>query len=434
MLPQSNSSDGAFPPAISYWEVPVETVGHRAHVTVIGAGIVGLASAAALCRAGCDVTVVDAAPGPGRGASAGNGCQLSYGYVAPLAQPDLLAELPRLLLAAGAPLKIRPRFELAQWRWMLEFLGACRRPVARHSTLALLALGAVSRYETECWMADTDAAALSFGRHGKLVLLPTPQALKAARRQLELQAGRGPAQRVVSEAECMTLEPALGAFRGRVAGAVYTAGECVVDSFALCLDLERKLRQRGVVFEYGVRVTGFETRNGRIAAILADAGRRPVDNVLLASGSGCAALGRMLGVRLPVAPLKGYSITAQIRRSQAAPIISITDAARKIVYARLGNRLRAAGMAELAGEDHRLNPQRVAQLVESMCEAFGAGVDRDSIEPWTGLRPATPTSVPLIARSSKSPNLFFNVGHGALGLTLAFGSARRLADLICAGK
>lgn len=413
-----------------YWEVPVTPNGKRAHVTVVGAGIVGLASAAALVRAGSTVTVLDAAPAAGQGASAGNGCQLSYGYVAPLAQPRLLAQLPRLLFATGAPLQIRPRLDPAQWRWMLDFLTACRSTVAQRSTVELLALGQLSRYETECWMAGTDAAALSFGRNGKLVLLPTSKALDTARRQMEMQACLGPVQREVSEAECLALEPALSAFRGKLAGAIYTAGECVVDSLALCRDLERQLRQRGAAFEYGLRVTGFETSNGRITELLTDAGRRAVEDVVLANGSGCVALAKMLGVRLPVAPLKGYSITTQIRHQQAAPTVSITDAARKVVYARLGNRLRVAGMAELRGEDHRLDLRRVAQLTESTHAAFGAAVDLDSVEPWTGLRPATPSSVPLIARSSMLQNLFFNVGHGALGLTLAFGSARRLTDLM----
>jgi len=405
-----------------------------AHVTVIGAGIIGLASAAALVRAGRTVTVIDAAAGPGLGASAGNGCQLSYGYVTPLAQPGLLAELPRLMLAAQAPLKVRPRFDPAQWRWMLAFLAACRAPVAARATAALLTLGRLSRDETERWLAEANADALCFGRHGKLVLLPTAKALDAARRQMDLQAGLGPAQRVVNPDECLALEPALRAFRGRLAGAVYTADECVVDSLALCRDIAQRLRGLGVRFDYGVRVTGVRTGSGRVTELQTSAGRRPVQDLVLANGAGCAALGWTLGLRLPVAPLKGYSITARVRDPQGAPTMSITDAAAKVVYARVGDRLRVAGIAELRGDDARVDPRRIAQLVAGTRQAFGDAVDLDEVEPWTGMRPATPTSVPLIARSDQFSNLYLNVGHGALGLTLAFGSARRLADRVCAQR
>ncbi len=412
-----------------YWEGRA-SAGTGPHVTVIGAGIIGLTSAAALRRAGRMVTVVDAGAGVANGASRGNGCQLSYGYVAPLAQPRLFAELPKLLFSPGAPLQIRPSLDPAQWRWMIEFLAACRTSIARRSTVALLGLAHESRVETERWMCGSDAAALDFGQPGKLVLLPTSGALENARRQMKAQSRFGPAQRLVTEAECMAIEPALSRFRGRIAGAIYTPSECVVDSLALCRDLEQQLRRQGVAFNLGVRVTALAQRGGRVTQLQTTAGPRPVEDIVLATGSTSAALARTVGFRLPVVPLKGYSITVPVRIPHAAPAVSITDAAQKVVYARLGNRLRVAGMAELRGDDHRLDPRRIAQLIEHTRRAFGDAVDLDASEPWTGMRPVTPSSIPLIERAPEQGNLFVNVGQGALGLTLAFGSALRLANLM----
>lgn len=414
----------------AYWRSlgrPVAT--RRRHTTVVGAGIVGLAAAAALTRSGRSVTVIDASEAVGQGTSLANGCQLSYGYVAPLAQPGLIPELPSLLLTKGAPLKIVPRFDPAQWRWMLQFLMACTPGKARKGSLELLALGKLSREETDLWMHDANREALHFCRSGKLVVLPSAASLAKAVAQMKLQEGLGPRQQAVSEAECLRLEPALQRFAGRIAGAIYTASECAVDSLELCRDLEQRLRERGCVFELGAKVQGFRQRQGRVTHLLTDRGEREVDELVLATGVQSAPLARQLGFNAPVYPLKGYSITARIVDSAAVPRVSVTDAAKKVVYARIGDRLRIAGVAEIRGHDYQVSAIRIEELVRHTREAFGSAVDVDAASSWTGLRPATPTSVPIIGASPLS-NVFLNIGHGALGLTLAFGSARRLTELM----
>jgi len=414
-------------PADGYWSAERRARSPQpGHVTVIGAGIVGLATAAALRREGHEVTVIDAAAQVGRGTSFGNGCQLSYGYVAPLAQPSLLPELPRLLLARNAPLRIVPRLEPAQWRWMAQFLLACRHSRAQQSSLELLALGHLSRQETDLWLRGCDREQLRFSQTGKLVLLPTALALAKAEAQLRFQAKHGPLQRSVSAAQALEIEPALARFAGRIAGAIHTPSECAIDSHALCLDMERELRARGVEFRLGTRVTGFERSGRRVTHLVADGQALAVDRLVLATGPATAAVGRMLGLSLPVYPLKGYSITARIVDPDGVPKVSITDGARKVVYARIGNQLRVAGVAEIRGYDSSIQAGRVAELVAHTREAFGTAVDLDSVSEWSGLRPATPTSVPIIG-AAPLDNVFLNVGHGALGLTLAFGSAAMLA-------
>ncbi len=414
-----------------YWDA--DRAARTGHVTVIGAGIIGLTSAAALVRSGRTVTVLDAAARVGQGTSLANGCQLSYAYVAPLAQPAVLAELPRLLFARAAPLKIVPRWDPTQWRWLLGFLAACRASQAREGSLALLALASLSRADTDAWLRGTDRAALGFSDHGKLVLMPSAHALAGARRQMAMQAAVGPAQRAVSADECLDLEPALRGLRHRIAGAIYTPSDCAIDSAALCGDLQARLRARGVQFELGTRVTGFQRRGERLVRLETTRGARDVESVVLATGADCAAMTRQLGFRVHVYPLKGYSLTVPIRDPGAVPRVSVTDAARKVVYARIGQHLRVAGMAEIRGHDHRLESRRVEALKALTRDAFGDAVDVDAALPWTGLRPATPSSVPII-RQSPVRNLFLNVGHGALGLTLAFGAARRLVDVLDATR
>ncbi|WP_325340508.1 D-amino acid dehydrogenase [Xylophilus sp.] len=424
------SPTGAAPSAKRYWTAgPQHPPGRFGHVTVIGAGIVGLTTAAALRRSGRSVTVLDAASDVGRGTSFGNGCQLSYGYVAPLAQPGLLAELPQLLFARSAPLKIVPRASIAQWRWMLQFLLACRASRAHAGSLALLALGALSRQETDLWLADADTEALSFSRHGKLVLLPTDAALHKARAQLALQAPCGPLQTAVSEVECLRIEPALARLRGQIAGAIHTPSECAIDSHALCRDLEHHLKAQGVDIVLGTAVREFRRTGDQVTHLVTDAGVREVDGLVIAAGPASAAMARQLGFPVPVYPLKGYSITVPVREPCGAPHVSVTDAGRKVVYARIGARLRVAGVAEIGGYDARVDARRIRELSDHTRQAFGSAVDLDAVEPWAGLRPATPTSVPIVGPSPRR-NVFLNIGHGALGLTLAFGSARRLVDLL----
>ena len=422
-----NKQIAAEPPD-SYWSVAAPPgVRSSGHVTVIGAGVIGLASAAALVRTSRSVTVLDAGREAAAGATRGNGCQLSYGYVAPLAQPGLVSELPKLLFSRGAPLSMRPQLDPAQWRWLWDFMAACRAPVAARSTVALLELGALSRAETERWIRGADAHALSFSESGKLVVYSSAASFEAGRRQMALQAPFGPAQMAISAEECIAIEPALASLSERIQGAIHTPSECVVDSLALCRDLERRLRACGVVFDYDTQVTGFTRRGSRITHLSTRTGTRSVDQLVLANGTGSAALARKLGIRLPVYPLKGYSITAEITDDARAPRVSVTDAANKVVYARIGQRLRVAGMLEIRGHGEAVDSARIAQLAAHTRAAFGTALKLDSLSPWAGLRPATPSSLPIIGPAPLD-NVFLNVGHGGLGLTLAFGSARRLAD------
>jgi D-amino-acid dehydrogenase len=399
-------------------------------VCVIGAGITGLAAAWQLQREGHDVTVVDR-EGAGMGASAANGAQLSYAYVQPLADPSLWAQLPRLLLAGSSPLKLRLQWDPDQWRWGVGFLAACRGDVSRRTTGQLLDLAASSRRAFDLFRTE-NTVDCDFAPAGKLVLYSDSSSFEAARRQLALQQSLGTRQSAVTAAECVAIEPALHHYASRVVGGIHTPGECAADCYKVCQELLRILQMRGVRFQFGSDVTGFVTRRGHAVAAATCAGLAHADAFVVATGAASARLAGKLGVYLPVYPLKGYSITVPApREPAAAPCVSVTDTARKVVFARIGERLRIAGMAELVGHDLTIPTDRIDALVAATRDIFPECGDLSACQPWAGLRPATPTGLPILGRHARGPaNVLFNTGHGALGFTLAFGSAVHIASLL----
>ncbi|HSU23907.1 MAG TPA: D-amino acid dehydrogenase [Variovorax sp.] len=400
------------------------------HICVLGAGIVGLATAWQLRSEGHDVTVVDRAA-PGSGASRGNGAQLSYSYVAPLADPAIWGQLPHLLLSARSPLKIRLQADPAQWRWCLAFLAACNARTAHATTARLLALAASSRSRFDALRAEFDLDC-DFSASGKLVLYRSRDGLAAASRQMELQRAMGSVQRLVTPRECVEIEPALDGHQREIAGAIYTQSDCAADCFKVCLSLWTMLEARGVRFVTPATIEAFEVRRGRVESVRTDAGAVQAEAFVVALGGASARVARQLGVRLPVYPLKGYSITLDVdRRAMTSPTVSVTDSARKIVFAGIGSRLRVAGMAELVGDDDRIPADRIRTLVDAARAVFPRCGDFEVTRPWTGMRPATPTGLPITGRVRGAPdNVLFNTGHGALGFTLAFGSAVELARAI----
>ncbi|MES2400433.1 MAG: D-amino acid dehydrogenase [Pseudomonadota bacterium] len=403
-------------------------------VCVLGAGIVGLATAWGLNRAGHDVTVVDRAQ-PGSGASGGNGAQLSYAYVQPLADPGIWAQLPKLLLSPNSPLKIRPQLDVHQWLWGLKFLAACNASTSRNTTLQLLQLAGESRLAFDA-MRNEEAIDCDFSNTGKLVLYGDSASFAAAQRQMLLQRELGSVQEAVTADRCVALEPALAHRHSHIAGAIYTPGECAADCQKTCDALLAALSARGVKFLLETPVSRLVVRGNAVKAISTPKGDIEADSYVMALGSASAIMARSVGVGLPIYPLKGYSITVDLDGpAQAAPAVSITDTARKVVFARLGSRLRVAGMAELAGYETRIAERQIASLQTSTQDMFPGCSRFDELNAWAGLRPATPTGLPVIGVHPKGPgNLIFNTGHGALGLTLAFGSAIRVSQLIEPGN
>ncbi|MEG1454444.1 MAG: FAD-dependent oxidoreductase, partial [Comamonas sp.] len=295
-------------------------------VCILGAGIVGLAAAYELYQAGHQVTVVDKASHAGSGTSMGNGAQLSYSYVQPLADPAIWQQLPKLLFSSDSPLKFRLQADPQQWTWGLAFLAACNADRSAASTRSLLQLAAVSRQRFEAMQTQVGGD-WDYSSTGKLVLYPSDAAVQSARQQVEVQGRLGSApQRIVSPDEAVALEPALAAYRSQFAGAVHTPSECAADCYQVSRQLEDWLRHKGVKFVMDTQIHSLRREGDRIVALQTSQGDIVADHFMVALGVDSVALCKPLGVDLPVYPLKGYSITLDVAAAgHKAPKVSITD-------------------------------------------------------------------------------------------------------------
>ncbi|KRP63268.1 D-amino acid dehydrogenase [Pseudomonas trivialis] len=392
-------------------------------VCIIGGGVIGLASAYALVRAGHEVIVIDARDSLGSETSFANGGQLSYRYVAPLADAGVPLQAIGWLLRGDSPLKLRPRLDPQQWRWMAAFIGACRGSVNKRNAAHLLRLASLSQDSLQQWREDDGLGDFDWRRNGKLVAFRNANTFEHARRKVTntLQ------QQVLSATDCARLEPALPG--DDFVGGIYTPNEEVADCHAFCQRLAARLEASGrCTFLLGRRVTGIRHTDGAVHSLELGDEVMPTEQVVLAAGHRSAQLG-LPGLSLPLYPLKGYSLSVPIGAQHQAPNVSITDYDRKIVYARIGEQLRIAAMVDIVGFDASLEPKRLALMKRQALETLPLAGDYAHAVEWAGMRPATPTGVPLIG-ASVYRNLWLNLGHGALGFTLASGSAQLLAELI----
>lgn len=388
-------------------------------VVIVGAGVVGLTTAYALQNAGHEAVVVEAAAGVGRGASFGNGAQLSYGYVAPLAGPAIWRELPQILFATRGGVRFRFRPERAQWKWCAAFLAACTSRRAVDSTMRLLALAADSRSALHRVLATTPLR-FSHRRAGKLVVYRTARAFRAARSTLERLARHAPPQRPLTAEECISIEPLLERVRPHIAGAIYTPDDECGDSHELCTALAQHV---SVILNFPV--DAIELRGGRAVAVIGPTGRIEGDAVVLANGLGVRALAATVGLSLPIHPLYGYSLTVRAPPC-GVPSNSITDVGRRLVLAPLGDRLRLAGFVDVGGRSEVFGTARCAQLAHAAADLLGCELRVNELSPWSGARPATPHGLPVVGATAV-PGLFLNAGHGPSGFTLAMGCA----ELVC---
>ncbi len=390
-------------------------------VIVIGGGVVGLTSAWWLAEAGYDVSVLERAPEVGSGSSYGNGGQLSYRYVSPLADEGVPLKALQWMFQDTGPLHFRPEADLRQYRWLASFLAHCRADVNRKTTAKLLELGELSRQGMKQLEVVVPLEKFDWRDAGKLVVY-------RSRDIFEKAAGKPGAGEIWSPADCAAREPALAAAEPLLAGGIYNSGEAVADCHAFCLALAGRLQEhprfRGFVHGAARRLLADK---GRITGIELDDGAvLSADSYVLAAGIQSRNLSDTVGVTLPLYPLKGYSLTAPIRADDVAPEISVTDFERKVLYARIGDKLRVAAMVDMVGEDLSHNARRVDGLTRQVKETMPRAADYSKLSVWAGLRPATPSSAPIIG-ATRYGNLWLNVGHGPLGFTFACGSASLLA-------
>ena len=402
------------------------------HILVLGAGVVGTTTAWYLQKQGHQVTVVDRQNQAGLETSYANGGQISVSHAEPWANPSAPLKVMKWLFQPDAPLLFRPRLDPAQWRWALSFLGQCTSARAAHNIRQMVNLGTYSRSQLQ---ALRNEAGIEYNHLEKGILhfYTNPAEFDGAMEPTRIMQDLGCDRQIIDADRAVELEPALKPIRNRIAGATYTSEDESGDARMFTQNLAKRCAEAGVEFRYGTEILGFERAGERVLGIqtLRDGHHETLraDAYVLSMGSFSAALASPLGIFLNIYPAKGYSITVPVKNEEAAFNVSLTDDEYKLVYSRLGDRMRVAGTAELNGYSRKLNYTRCRAIVRRTAEVMPEAGYWDQAEFWTGLRPATPSNVPYIGKSHFA-NLYLNTGHGTLGWTHSCGSAAALADII----
>jgi D-amino-acid dehydrogenase len=400
-------------------------------ILVLGGGVIGVSTAWYLTAAGHEVTVLERRDAVGLETSFANGGQISAGHAEPWAKPAVLPKILRWLGREDAPLLFRMRADPAQWAWGLRFLLECFPGRFERHSRTLAGLAGYSRERLRALRAELGLRYDHLER-GILQFATSQADFDAMAHHAEAMRALGIRREVKSGAACIELEPALKHSKDPIAGGVYNPDDESGDAHRFTQELARHAAVRGVGFHFGAQIDSIEAAGDVMSAIeLKDGQRLAADAYVMSLGSYSPLLLKRLSIRIPVYPLKGYSITLPLGPAEAdtAPSVSLTDEAFKIVISRLGNRLRAAGTAELNGYDTTLSSVRCAAIAHRIRDLFPALGGVTVVDNWAGLRPATPNNVPVIGRT-RLRNLYLNTGHGTLGWTLACGSASLLADVI----
>ena len=400
-----------------------------AKTVVLGAGVVGVACAYYLARAGREVLVLERQPQAGLETSFANAGLLTPGHAVPWAGPDVPLKMLKWLGREDAPLRLRLFADPAQWRWLLRFLGNCTR--ARFEAHAALLIE-LALYNQSLLDTLRAAVALDDDVHvpGLLHIFADARGFAAAQSHAAFMARHGVAQHALDAAACLRIEPALARCAYPIAGGIHTPDDACGDALKFSQGLARHAAELGVAFRYGCTVQGLTLEHGALRGVRTDTGEVPAEAAVLSLGSYSPALARQVGLRLPVHPLKGYSVTVPVADPALVPTVSLYEERHKIGVSRLGQRLRAGGTAEVARFDTAINPVRGRALLTALQALVPKGLALGEAEHWAGLRPMSPDGMPILGHSGVA-GLYLATGHGTLGWTLACASGKVLADLMC---
>lgn len=397
-------------------------------VLVLGAGVVGVATAEELMRRGLSVTLVDRAAGPGEGASFANGAQLSYSYTDALSSPGLLKRLPGILAATDPAFRVARRFDPDYLRWCLAFFAQGRAGRFAVNSLAGLSLALRSRLLMEELLARTPID-IAHAIAGKLLLHEDAASFRAASAIADAKRKGGVKVRALLADGVVAVEPALAAIEHRLAGGIFAPGDAVGDPHLFCTRLVDVLQKQGLQTRFGVAAKGIDPVP-QPAVRLETGERLAARHLVVAAGPQAADLLRPLGWRVPIMPVRGHSLT--LPPGPSAPAISITDVSRKLVFCRLGSKIRIAGLADVGFASNAVDRKRLECLREAARDSLPLAADyADPGKSWAGLRPVTPDSLPIVERRGA---VTLNVGHGGLGWTYALATAERTAVLVVGGR
>lgn len=396
-------------------------------VIVLGAGVVGVTSAYQLAKAGHEVTVIDRQEGPALETSFANAGEVSFGYCSPWAAPGIPLKAMKWLFMNHAPLILRPKMDAAMLSWMAQMLRNCtseRYAINKSRMLRIADYARISLAEVR----DETGIAYDERMQGTLQLFRTQQQLDASAKDVKALAADGVPYEVLDPEGCIRVEPALKHVRQKIVGGLLTPKDETGDCFKFTNALALKAAAMGVKFLYGTNIKALDVEGGAIKGVVTDRETLRGDAVVVALGSYSPMLVKQFGIKLPVYPVKGYSLTIPIVDASRAPESTVMDETYKIAITRLGDRIRVGGMAEISGYTNDLGQKRRATLEHSVTDLFPGG-DVSKADFWSGLRPMTPDGTPVIG-ATKVKGLFLNTGHGTLGWTMSCGSAKVISSIV----
>jgi D-amino-acid dehydrogenase len=401
-------------------------------VVVLGSGVIGVSVAYYLARAGHEVEVIERQSGPALETSFGNAGEVSPGYSAPWAGPGVPLKAIKWMLMTHSPLVIWPMLDPAMWRWGAAMLANCTE---RAYALNKSRMVPIAEYSRDCLKALRAETGISYDERtqGTLQLFRTQKQLDGIAKDVAVLKQYGVPFEVLDRAGFCQVEPALKLTQEKFVGALRLPGDETGDCFLFTNRLTEMARALGVSFTFGTHVHELVRDGQRLCGVRSSVGMHQADAYVVALGSYSPLLLKPLGLRIPVYPVKGYSITVPITDASAAPESTIMDETHKVAVTRLGDRIRVGGTAELAGFNMELRSGRRATLEHVVTDLFPRGGDVSRASFWCGLRPMTPDGTPIIGPTPYG-NLFVSTGHGTLGWTMAAGTGRLMADLISGRK
>ncbi|TIP43765.1 FAD-dependent oxidoreductase [Mesorhizobium sp.] len=400
------------------------------HVLVLGAGVVGMTTALALAKKGFEVFVLDAASGPAEaGASFGNGAQLSYFYTDAMASPSLALNIPKYILGLDPAFRISLSLSPSFLLWALRFLANSTQKAFERNTTDILELALRSRKG----VADLSSKLeFDYTSNGKITLFSSLKSLRKAERLTELKNRYGAGQIVLTQQQALEREPALEHYGHSFVGAIWSPYDEAGDSRLFCRNLRILLeRDYGVQFLFDTKVRGLRRQANKLVAVTTEKEEIQCSRAVMSLGAYTPLIARTAGISLPIWSVQGYSFT--IPAFDTAPRASITDTSRKIVFCRIGDRLRVAGLADIGPANGKFKEDRFSTLLATAKGILPKAGDYDGeVKPWTGFRPVTPNSKPIVGRT-RIKGLYLNCGHGSLGWTLSMATAGGLADVMHPG-
>jgi D-amino-acid dehydrogenase len=397
-------------------------------VLVLGAGVIGVTAAYELAGAGHEVTVLDRQAASALETSFANAGEVSPGYSAPWAGPGVPLKAIKWLAMHHRPLVIRPHIDAAFLGWVLAMLRNCTAARYEINKTRMLRL---AEYSRDCLRALRAATGIAYDERmrGTLQLFRTQKQFDASAGDIAVLRESGVAFDLLDPSGCIRHEPALAQVREKFVGGLLLPGDETGDCFKFTQRLAVLAAERGVTFRFATPIEGMVRRGSRIDGVAIAGGILTADAYLVALGSYSPLILAPIGIRIPVYPVKGYSITVPIVDAAGAPESTVMDETHKVAVTRLGDRIRVGGTAELAGYTLKLHEARRKTLVLVVSDLFPKGGDVGRAEFWCGLRPMTPDGTPVIGPTPIA-NLFMATGHGTLGWTMAAGTARVIADVV----